>query len=56
VARSNLIRGFHLLRLAVYSSLDKIVRIPFTSLFISNKPKLKLAGEFAKDLNKYITK
>jgi len=56
VAQSNLIRGFYPLKLIVYSSLDKTVHIPFTSLFIGNKPKLKLAGKFAKDLNEYITK
>ena len=40
----------------VYSSSDKIARIPLDPLFFSKKPKLKLAIKFAKDLNKIITK
>jgi hypothetical protein len=38
----------------VYSSKDKRVRIPVTPLYFSKKLKLRLAGKFAKDLNKYI--
>ena len=53
-ARSNLIRGLHTSRLAVYSSEDKTKRIPVTPLYFGNKPKLKLAGVFAEDLNEYI--
>ena len=56
MARSNLIRGLYILRLTVYSSLDKIARIPLDPLFFSKKPKLKLAIKFTKDLNKIIAK
>jgi len=31
------------------------VRIPITPLYFSKKPKLRLVGKFAKDLNEYIT-
>jgi len=53
-ARSNLMRGFHPLRLGVYSSSDKTPRIPVTTLFFGKKPKLKQAVKFAEDLNEYI--
>ena len=56
MARSKLIKGLYILRLVVYSSLDKIAYIPLTNLFFSKKPKLKLAVKFTKDLNKYIAK
>jgi hypothetical protein len=55
-ARSNLIRGLHILRLAVYSSEDKIKRMPLDLRFFGNKLKFKQVGKFTKDLNKYITK
>ena len=55
-SQSNLIRGLHILRLAVYSSEDKTGRMPLDAWFFGNKPELKRAAEFARDLNKYITK
>ena len=56
MARSNLIRGVKLLRLAVYSSSDKIAHIPYSYSFFNKTLKLKLVIKFAKDLNKYIAK
>ncbi len=56
MARSNLIRGLYILRLAVYSSSDKTARIPLDPLFFAKKLKLKLAIKFTKDLNKIIAK
>jgi hypothetical protein len=52
--RSKLIKGLYTLRLTVYSSSNKIARIPLNHFFFYNKPKLKLADKFSKDLNKYI--
>ena len=54
VSRSNLIRGFYILRLAVYSSEDKTGRIPLDAQFFGNKLELKRVAEFAGDLNEYI--
>ena len=55
-SRSNLIRGLHISRLAVYSSEDKTGRMPLNAQFFSNKLELKRAAKFTRDLNKYITK
>ena len=54
MARSKLIKGLYILRLAVYSSSDKIRYIPLNYNFFYNKPKLKLAGKFYKDIDEYI--
>ena len=54
MAQRNLKRGLNILRLIVYSSKNKRVRIPITPLYFSKKLKLRLVGKFTKDLNKYI--
>ena len=45
MARSNLIRGLHILRLAVYSSEDKTARIPLDPRYFGKQPELKWAVE-----------